>query len=115
MNILKRVGFGAAGLMAAGAMMAPAALADVTCTISGNGANSHNRCNITVNTGGCKKIKCASGSSQTNNASVSNTVTVSSSTGGNKANKNTGGDVSITTGDSNVDISITNNVNSNSQ
>lgn len=114
MNKLMKIGTAAASIVATGMLLAPATLADTTCTISGNGANSHNRCTITTNGGSrsCRRLRCASsGSAQSNWANISNTVKVKSSTGGNDANANTGGDVSITTGDSNVNITITNTAN----
>lgn len=113
MNLVTRVSAAAAGILAGGMLLAPAALADATCTISGNGAGSRNRCNITVRSGGghgCQAT-CSGQPKQVNKAKVKNTVVVISNTGGNKANKNTGGEVTIETGDSNVDISISNDVN----
>lgn len=75
-------------------------------SISGNGADSHNQ------------IKVGSHNSlhvnQKNNAHVNNTVWVFSGTGHNVANKNTGGNVSISTGNANSSVSIMNEVNSNS-
>lgn len=74
-------------------------------TISGNGAGSYN------------KIKVSQSSSstlvQSNKAKYNNTVVVSTSTGGNKANKNTGGDVTVTTGDASSVVDITNTANIN--
>ena len=51
--------------------------------------------------------------SQSNTASFGNGVGVTSSTGNNKASKNTKGDVTITSGDSTVNISVNNAANSN--
>lgn len=108
MNLVTRISAAAAGILAGGMLLAPAALADATCTISGNGAGSRNRCNITVRSGGHGR---SGQPKQVNKAKVKNTVVVISNTGGNQANKNTGGEVTIETGDSNVDISISNDVN----
>lgn len=74
-------------------------------TISGNGADSHNSASINVN-----KQKTVT---QNNNANISNSITVKQETGGNKANKNTGGNTTITTGSSFSDIAVTNKVNFN--
>ena len=115
MNKLMKLSAAAASIVAAGLLFAPATFA-ADCTISGNGADSHNTCTISNGNGGpsCHRHRCGGGGSgQINNATIHNSVTVRSNTGGNEANKNTGGDVSITSGDSNVNISITNNVNTN--
>lgn len=72
--------------------------------ISGNGAESNNEVNVhsssdtTVN--------------QTNNAEVSNDVDTTVNTGGNSASDNTGGDVSVVTGDASSSTNITNSANS---
>ncbi|HSX57960.1 MAG TPA: CHRD domain-containing protein [Candidatus Saccharimonadales bacterium] len=81
------------------------ALASTTVVISGNGADSNNRVNFTSRN--TTTIR------QTNNADISNNIHVISNTGGNTANKNTGGDVSIRTGNSNVDVNVSNRANSN--
>ncbi len=104
-KLIVRAGAAATAALTLGMLVAPSALAQ-DCTISDNGAFSHNRCNIRVVNKTVTK--------QTNNANIRNTVNVVSSTGGNKANFNTGGDVSVTSGDSSVTVNITNNVNSNS-
>ncbi len=71
-------------------MMAPAAFADTTAEISGNGSDSNNDIAVTN--------KDSSTINQTNNTTIGINVTSSANTGGNKANDNTGGDVSIDTG-----------------
>lgn len=106
MNRLTRISATAASVLAGGMLLAPAALADVSCTITDNGARSHNRCTI--------KTSKKTISVQVNKATVKNNVTVISDTGGNKANNNTGGNVTVTSGDSNVTVNITNTLNSNS-
>src|SRR3989344_9544880 len=90
-----------AGALVAGSFMAAsllpaAAFADQTCTISGNGRDSRNRCRIKVE----RKLKVE----QTNTATVTNTIGGSVSTGGNSANNNTGGDVTVDTGNARVRI-----------
>ncbi len=81
-------------------MIAPAAFA-ATVNISGNGAKSSN--SVWLSNSNTTNV------SQTNVSSVTTSIGSSASTGGNKANGNTGGDVSITTGDatSNVGVSVT--------
>jgi len=106
MNRLTRIGAAAASLVASGLLLAPVSLAaDNTCTISDNGNHSHNSCRI--------KVVKKSATIQINAAWVTNKVNVISNTGGNESNKNNGGDVTVTSGDSNVTITITNTVNSN--
>jgi hypothetical protein len=81
------------------------AIADVNIHVSGNGSNSDNnvsfsqRHRVNVN--------------QSNSADVDNSVNVSAQTGGNRASGNTGGDVSITTGDANSTVHISTNANIN--
>lgn len=114
-KLLLKLGSATTGALMVGMLFAPAALADVSCTISGNGADSHNTCTVTVKGGSsCHRHKCGGGGS-TNIANVQNGVWVFSNTGGNTANKNTGGDVTIMSGDSNVNVTITNSVNNNNQ
>jgi len=84
-----------AGSIVGATVLPAAALADTSCEISGNGAHSHNSCRIR----------------QSNSSTIRNRVSVDVDTGGNTANSNTGGDVSITTGDVHVDVTITNDVN----
>ena len=106
MNFKYKIGVSIATAAFLGSILAPAAFAaDNTCTISGNGAHSTNNCRIKIETS--KKIV------QVNKAFVKNVVITTASTGGNKANDNTGGDVSITAGDATVTVTITNTVNSN--
>jgi len=83
----------------------PVALADLTLEISGNGSGSTNNVDLNVDTN--------TEVNQSNYADIQNDVNVSAQTGNNTANKNTGGDVSVDTGDSNVSVGVTNNANSN--
>ncbi len=76
-----------------------------TVTVTGNGADSNNTANVNVTTS--KTIY------QTNTADIQNNVTINANSGDNSANKNTGGDVSIDTGDANVSSSVSNSANSN--
>ena len=67
--------------------------AEVTQTISSNGADSNNAINTTfTNTNTV---------SQSNSATITTTITTTANTGHNSANNNTGGNISITTGNIN--------------
>ena len=106
MQIKKKIAAAIVSGSIIGAVMLPAtALADTSCEISGNGAGSHNSCRITIRHS--RRIR------QSNSSSITNRVKIWISTGGNDANNNTGGDVSITTGDADVEVNITNDVNQN--
>ncbi len=85
--------------------VASVAFGTTTVTVSGNGADSDNTANVNVTN--------SSSIYQTNTADISNSVKINSNTGDNTANKNTGGDVSINTGDANVSSSVSNSANSN--
>jgi hypothetical protein len=72
---------------------------------SGNGAGSTNTINNdTINN---------STTTQTNNAALTNNLTITANTGGNNADRNTGGNSSITTGNANVAANIVNFINNN--
>lgn len=90
-----------AGLSAAAmfsAIVAPAAFADTTVDISGNGADSTNTVGI------------ASSDSETliqkNTTNVITTINAKSNTGGNKASGNTNGGVTISTGDATTEVAV---------
>lgn len=85
--------------------VASVAFGTTTVTISGNGADSDNTADVSVNTS--KTIQ------QINTADIQNNVKINADSGNNEANKNTGGDVSISTGDANVSSSVSNSANSN--
>lgn len=75
------------------------AFAATTLTITGNGSGSNN--SSSVNTSSTTTVV------QQNSANVSNNITTASNTGGNHANDNTGGNISVSSGraTSNVDVS----------
>ena len=73
--------------------------------ISGNGSNSDNTANVAV-----ESVKTIN---QTNYAKISNDVDVDADTGKNDANDNTGGEVSIDTGDAKADVWVSNLANFN--
>ena len=89
--------------MLVSSFVVPALAVDVE--ISGNGANSDN--NATVVTDSNTTVN------QTNYANITNDVNVDANTGHNDANNNTGGDVSIDTGDANANVDIANTANAN--
>jgi hypothetical protein len=80
--------------------IAPGAFAAKTVTVSGNGADSTNKVKVKE----VKKTKVK----QSNTATVANTVGVTQNTGGNKASKNTGGDVTVTSGNATATVNVTN-------
>jgi hypothetical protein len=106
-KLILRIGAAAATAATWGLIVAPASLADTGCIITGNGTNSHNHCIVKVK-------RSTSGSTQINTANVKNSVNVLSNTGGNTADKNTGGSISVDSGNSDVTVTIKNNINSNS-
>jgi len=83
----------------------PLAFADTTIEISGNGADSDNTTYVSANN--------STTVVQSNVSTVVNTVYSDANTGKNDANRNTGGDVTVETGDatSTVDLSTKANVN----
>lgn len=74
-------------------------------TITGNGADSKNKV-VDVS-------KCKTEITQSNEANIYNSVETSTSTGGNSANSNTGGDVNISSGNSTSSVTVSNAANSN--
>jgi len=102
MTIKQKIGAAiATGTLLAATLLPGAALADQTCTISGNGRNSTNRCRIRIE----RRLTV----DQRNTATVRNRVVVVQNTGLNDANNNTtnGGDVSVDTGNTTSTITIT--------
>jgi hypothetical protein len=84
---------------------APIVAADTTVEISGNGSDSYNKADVDIST--------STVVTQNNNANIQNNVSISANSGDNKANDNTGGDVSIDTGDASANVSVNNAANSN--
>lgn len=105
MQITKKI---AAGLVSASLLfnMVTPAFAATSLEISGNGADSENATNVSVSQNTVV--------SQTNEANISNDVNADANTGGNSANRNTGGGVTVDTGDAKTLVGITNTANSNS-
>ena len=87
------------------AAVAPAAYAQTTVGNLGNGVDSNNSTSVTENT------NTAVG--QQNYATVTNNITVRTNTGRNTASRNTGGDVTVDTGNTGATVSIENVANRN--
>lgn len=78
---------------------------NVTAENTGNGSGSTNDADINVENN--------DNTIQTNTANIKNDLVFDAQSGNNSASKNTGGDSSITTGDTSVDANVLNIVNSN--
>ncbi|RJQ36926.1 hypothetical protein C4559_04315 [Candidatus Microgenomates bacterium] len=78
---------------------------NINVTNSGNGSNSQNQVNLNNSQN--------NNTVQTNNAKVTNDINLSSNTGANQTNKNTGGTSFINTGDAKVIANLINFVNNN--
>lgn len=98
MKFQYRIGTAVASTALVMNMLAPAAFADTTVEILGNGSKSNNTVNVTNN----DTVKI----NQTNNLTVAVNITAKSNSGDNKANGNTGGDTSISTGNANATASL---------
>ena len=106
MTNLKRQLF---SVVAAGSLLVsvatPVLAADTNIQITGNGAGSNNY--ATVSQTNSNTV------SQSNNANVTNNVTSNANTGNNSAGFNTGGDVTVKTGDATTKANVSNSLNSN--
>lgn len=104
-NLVKKVAVGlSTGALVAQGMMLPV-FADLTVVVEGNGSHTDNT--VTVGQTTTTQVN------QTNTANVSNNVSATSNTGNNGADDNTGGDVSIDTGDAKALVEVQNQLNSN--
>lgn len=95
----------ATGALLLNSFAAPA-LAATNVQVSGNGSKSDSEVKLDLNKSNTVV--------QNNNANVTNNVNVKAKTGDNDAKDNTGGDVSIDTGDSSVGVAVKNMLNKNS-
>jgi len=103
-NLQKKV----ASAIAAGALLFNTILpvvAGTTIEISGNGSDSYNKAEVDV--------EQTTVVEQSNEANIQNTVNASANSGYNDANRNTGGEVSVDTGDATTSVGVTNVVNKN--
>jgi len=87
------------------ALAATQSLAFTRVSVSGNGSDSDN--NVRINSSQRMSF------SQRNNADFNNRISVNSETGNNNAGRNNGGDTSIETGDSRVNVEVSNQANMN--
>lgn len=85
--------------------LAPLALADTQLTITGNGSDPKSTINLS-NSSNTTVV-------QSNNATVNNDVKTNLSTGGNRANDNTGGNVLVDTGNAKSTVNLSTVANSN--
>ena len=85
-------------------------LGDIEVKISENAADSTNKVYLDVNQGADSGTQVW----QTNKADIDNDVDADAKTGGNEAEKNTGGDVEVESGDAKVEVTLTNTANANS-
>lgn len=106
MNKYKKV---VASVIAAGSILVNGFLpvfAQTTIILSGNGTDSDNTAKVNVTQ--------STFVTQSNNSDVTNKVYADAKTGDNKAEDNTGGDVTVKTGDSDVTVTGKNTLNQNS-
>jgi hypothetical protein len=104
-NTIRKVGVGIATTALLVLSSAPAAFASDNVFLGGNGAFSDNTAHVSNSN--------SSSVSQNNNTSISNDVSNRASTGGNSASFNTGGSVTIYTGDASSTTGISNAAGSN--
>ena len=104
MNLTRKI---ASGVAAAALLLNTTlpVLAATTLEISGNGDSALSTIDL--------EVEQSTGVVQTNDAFVENQVTVMANTGANDASRNTGGDVTVDTGDVDLDVTVSNMVNSN--
>jgi hypothetical protein len=81
------------------------AFASTSLEISGNGSDSSNTTQVSVSQNTVV--------SQTNEAKISNDIDADANSGGNSASRNTGGDVSVDTGNAKTLVGVSNTANSN--
>lgn len=96
-------------VLSTGVLLASSAtpvFAGTTIVVSGNGSDSDNTAAVSVTSERAVV--------QENVANISNDVDADANTGENDASDNTGGDVSVDTGDAKTDVTVSNSVNSNS-
>jgi len=95
-NLKTRLAAGLTTVAILATSFAPAAFAATDITVSGNGADSINKVKV--------KAKHKVTVKQKNSTAVTNAVTIGQNTGGNKANKNTGGGVAVNSGDATASV-----------
>ena len=98
MNLKYRMGAGLVSSILAASLLAPAALAETTFEISGNGDNSTNKIEVT-DSNNCTVW-------QKTETIVEADIKAKASTGGNTASGNTGGNVTIQTGNASATATL---------
>jgi fibronectin-binding autotransporter adhesin len=91
MNFKARIGTAVASSALLLQLLTPAAFADTTITVSGNGASSNNTAHVESNS--------TTNVTQNSTTVVGVDVTTTANSGGNQANNNTGAVVGVTSGD----------------
>lgn len=86
-------------------LLTVSAMGAITVNITGNGTSSSNTVGVTQDT--------TTVVTQTNDATVDNTVTSTANTGDNTASRNTGGTTTVTTGTATAETDVVNDVNQN--
>jgi len=105
MQLKKRIITGIASTAILLNVLTPMVFADTNLIISGNGADSDNEVKVEMT----QSVTVQ----QSNDADVHNNVDSNASTGGNDANRNTGGSVTVDTGNANSTVNVGTTVNSN--
>lgn len=95
----------ATGALVMQSAMPVAFASETSLSVIGNGAGSDNQ--VTVSQTSTTQVN------QSNDADVTNIVSTNANTGGNDANFNTGGQVTVDTGNAEVNAHVTNNLNTN--
>src|SRR3989339_19956 len=103
-NTLKRISVGLASSALMLNMLSPA-FASTTLYTGGNGSNTENEIEVEI-----EQTKLVE---QSNSTDISNKFDIDLGTGDNEAEDNTGGDVSIKTGDTDIIIDVENAANKN--
>lgn len=103
MNIKQKIGAVVATVTMLSSIVTPAFASEYE--ISGNGVESTNKIKVESN--------CTQTVTQVNETTIKNKVYSSASTGGNEASANTGGDVTVDTGNATSDVTVTNEGSSN--
>ena len=104
-DLVRKVAVGLASTALVAQSLVIPSFAEINVVVSGNGSESNNDVDVDINN--------ATQVNQSNEANVSNNVNASANTGGNDAEDNTGGGVSIDTGDAEASATVVNAVNSN--
>jgi hypothetical protein len=86
-------------------MALPVSAAEMNLTVTGNGVDSDNT--VKVENNNTQNVV------QNNEAKIENNIQANSSTGGNNASRNTGGNVKVDTGNADTSVNVSNSANTN--